>query len=125
MKKLKLSSISIAWLARAKSAVAPVRAHNAQERLDLVLPRGWPESAGAVAWCWRRGDKRESGQVSDLNQLPVTVRGARACVWTPAADTMLTSATLPGPSLAQHEADCVPRTGKDVESSNHAELGWP
>ena len=95
MKKLKLSSISIAWLARAKSAVAPTRAHSAHERLDLVLPRGWPESAGAVAWCWRRGDKQDSGQVSDLSQLPVTVRGARACVWTPAAETMLTSVTLP------------------------------
>lgn len=95
MKKLKLSSIGIAWLARAKSAVAPARAHGAHERLDLVLPRGWPESAGAVAWCWRRGDERESGQISDLSQLPPTVRGARACVWTPAADTMLTRVTLP------------------------------
>jgi len=95
MKKLKLSSISIAWLARAKSAVAPTRAHSAHERLDLVLPRGWPETASPVAWCWRRGDKQESGQVSDLNQLPPTTRGARAYIWTPAADTMLTSATLP------------------------------
>jgi len=95
MKKIKPSSVSIAWLARAKSAASPARAHSAHERLDLVLARGWPESAGAVAWCWRRGGKQESGQVSDLNQLPTTARGARAYVWTPAADTMLTSATLP------------------------------
>ena len=87
MKKFKPSSVSIAWLARAKSAVSPAPARDAQERLDLVLPRGWPESASPVDWCWRRGSKRESGQVNDLNQLPATTRGARATVWTPAADT--------------------------------------
>ena len=95
MKKLKLSSISIAWLARAKSAVSPAPARNAQGRLDLVLPRSWPESGSLVFWHWRRGSKQESGQLNDLKQLPATTRGARTTVWTPAADTMLTSATLP------------------------------
>ena len=96
MKKFKPSSLSIAWLARAKSVVnpSPVRA-SAQERLDLVLPRGWPESASPLAWCWRRGSKQESGHVNHLKELPNMARGARAYVWTPAADTMLTSVTLP------------------------------
>ena len=138
MQKLKLSSISLAWLARAKSAMSPAPARAAHERLDLVLPRGWPESASPVVWHWRRrGDKPptamdggrfgllpsrgitpsmegrsagreaippginagadfpQSGQVTDLLQIPETARSARTCVWTPAADTMLTTATLP------------------------------
>jgi len=96
MKKLKKSSVSLAWLARAKSAMTPATARATGDRLDLVLPRGWPESANPVYWRWRsRGGKPQSGQVSDLRQLPENVRGARACVWTPAADTVLTTATLP------------------------------
>jgi general secretion pathway protein L len=96
MKKLKLSSISIAWLARAKSAVSPVAPRATGDRLDLVLPRGWPESAGPVFWRWHsRGDKPQSGQDTDLRQLPEAARAARAYVWTPAGDTVLTIATLP------------------------------
>jgi general secretion pathway protein L len=96
MKKLKLSSISIAWLARAKSAVSPVAPRATGDRLDLVLPRGWPESASPLFWRWHsRGDKPQSGQVTDLHQLPETARAARAYVWTPAGDTVLTTATLP------------------------------
>jgi len=97
MKKLKKSSVSLAWLARAKTAVttaAPARTTG--DRLDLVLPRGWPDSASPVFWRWRRrGDTPQSGQVSDLRQLPEATRGARAQVWTPAGDTVLTTATLP------------------------------
>jgi general secretion pathway protein L len=49
-----------------------------------------------VVWHWRRrGDNPQSGQVTDLHQIPETARGARTCVWTPAADTVLTTATLP------------------------------
>jgi general secretion pathway protein L len=98
MKKLNMSSVSLAWLARAKSvmAVAPAAGHAAHERLDLVLPRGWPESGSPVFWRWqRRGDQPQSGQASDLSQVPEAARRARARVWTPAADTVLTSATLP------------------------------
>lgn len=96
MKKLKMSSVNLAWLARAKSAMAPAAARATSDRLDLVLPRGWPESASPVYWRWRsRGGKPQTGQVSDLRQLPENVRGARAWVWTPAGDTVLTTATLP------------------------------
>jgi len=85
MKKLKKSSVSLAWLARAKSAVAPVSARTTQDRLDLALPRGWPDSGSPVFWRWhRRGDKPQSGHVTDLRQVPEAARGARAYVWTPA-----------------------------------------
>lgn len=96
MKKLKKSSVSIAWLARAKAAASPAAARATQDRLDLLLPRGWPESGSPVAWRWRRrGDKSQTGQVTDLRQVPEAARSARASVWTPAGDSILTSATLP------------------------------
>ncbi|HJW81708.1 MAG TPA: type II secretion system protein GspL [Acidiferrobacterales bacterium] len=96
MKKLKKSSVSLAWLARAKSAAAPAPARATGDRLDLVLPRGWPDSGSPVFWRWRRrGDKPQSGQATDLRQMPEAARNARAYVWTPAGDTVLTSATLP------------------------------
>jgi general secretion pathway protein L len=98
MKKLKMSSVNLAWLARAKSAVAaaPAAGRAPQDRLDLILPRGWPESASPVFWRWqRRGDQPQSGLANDLLQVPEAARGARAYVWTPAGDTVLTSATLP------------------------------
>jgi general secretion pathway protein L len=94
-----MSSVNLAWLARAKSAVAAVPAAGRaapQDRLDLVLPRGWPESGSPVFWRWqRRGDQPQSGLTNDLLQVPEAARRARAFVWTPAADTVLTTATLP------------------------------
>jgi len=96
VKNLKKSSVSLAWLARAKSATAPPAARATGDRLDLVLPRGWPDSGSPVFWRWhRRVDKPQSGQVTDLRQVPEAARGARAYVWTPAGDTVLTTATLP------------------------------
>ena len=96
MKKLKKSSVSLAWLTRAKSAAAPAATRATGDRLDLVLPRGWPDSGSPVFWRWRRrGDTPQSGQVTDLRQVPEAARGAHACVWTPAGDTVLISATLP------------------------------
>jgi general secretion pathway protein L len=96
MKKLKKSSVSIAGLMRAKSTTSPAAARATGDRLDLVLPRGWPDSGSPVFWRWRRrGDKPLSGQTNDLGQVPEAARGARAYVWTPAADTILTSTTLP------------------------------
>jgi len=96
MKKLKKSSVSIAWWTRAKSAASPAATRATGDRLDLVLPRGWPDSGSPVFWRWRRrGNKPQSGQAGDLHEVPQAARGARAYVWTPAADTVLTSATLP------------------------------
>jgi general secretion pathway protein L len=95
MKKLKKSSVSLAWLSRAKSATA-ASARTSGDRLDLVLPRGWPESSGPVYWRWSsRGGQPQSGQATDLHQVPEAARNARAHIWTPAGDTILTTASLP------------------------------
>ena len=78
MKKLKKTSVSLAWLARARPAAAPAPARAAGDRLDLLLPRGWPDSGSPVFWRWqRRGDTVQSGQVGDLRQLPEAARGVR------------------------------------------------
>lgn len=96
MKRLKQSSVSMAWLNRAKSLVTPAPARASGDRLDLVLPRGWPESGNALWWRWRKGGGTpQSGLVTDLQELPDHLRRGAAHVWTPAADTMLTSITLP------------------------------
>jgi len=91
MRKAK-SSIARAWFARLPARAAP-RAR--RERLDLLLPRGWPESLDAIVWRWQRRDGEESGSVHELDQLPDAARRTEVHVWTPAADTMFISATLP------------------------------
>lgn len=91
MKKAK-SSIARAWFTRLPSIGAPRAGH---ERLDLLLPRGWPESLEAIAWRWARRGGEETGTAHELDQLPEAARRAAVHVWTPAADTMFTSATLP------------------------------
>ena len=96
MKKLKQSSVSAAWFVRAKSMVSAAPARTSGERLDLVLPRGWPDSGSPVFWRWRKGNGTpQSGLATDLQQLPDNARRSAAHVWTPAADTMLTSVSLP------------------------------
>lgn len=91
MKKLKLPSIR-----RPRSGARSVRVSAARGRLDLVLPHGWPQSRNAVFWRWQSsGGTPQSGEVTDLKELPAAVRNAPAYVWTPAADTILTTATLP------------------------------
>jgi len=85
------SSIARAWLARLQ---APAPRAN-RERLDLILPHGWPESLEAIAWRWQHGGRQETGSVHELDQLPARARRAEVHVWTPAADTMFTTATLP------------------------------
>jgi general secretion pathway protein L len=95
MKILKKSSVSLAWLRRTKPASPPAAARVTGERLDLVLPRGWPESGSPVYWRWHRRNNSQSGQAGTLSQIPEAARSARTCVWTPAGDSILTSATLP------------------------------
>lgn len=62
----------------------------------LYLPHGWPERPGALQWYW--GDasgERQFGQVASLAELPHEARSARLIVWTPGAETLLTTAHLP------------------------------
>jgi len=88
------SSIARAWFSRKPATPAPVR--TSQDRLDLVLPGGWPDSTAPLTWRWqRRGSAPELGQVHELGQIPAAARRARTFVWTPAADTVLTTAQLP------------------------------
>lgn len=62
----------------------------------LYLPQGWPERADALQWYWRdAGGERQFGQVATLAELPHEARSARLIVWTPGAETFLTTAQLP------------------------------
>lgn len=64
----------------------------------LLLPPGWPAREGEVHWWWRD----ESGaHAARAYELPPDVHGARLHVWTPGADTLLTTTTLPTQSRAK------------------------
>ena len=71
-------------------------------RLDLLLPRDWPQAGTPVVWRWRPplGDV-QSGQ-GTLEELP-NVGSAPVRVWTPAAETLLTRTILPTRSRAKLE----------------------
>jgi general secretion pathway protein L len=86
------SSISLAWFKRAPRAAAP---RAGRGRLDLMLPRNWPESLEAIHWRWQHAGKTEAGSVHELDQLPADARRASVMVWTAAAETMLTTVRIP------------------------------
>lgn len=90
------SSVTRAWRLRGQPARRGAAARAGQAQLDLVLPRGWPESAQPLRWRLRkRGGAVQSGEAADLKDLPPEASAAPACVWTPAAETLLTTATIP------------------------------
>ena len=83
-------------VSRSRSLLAPKPGGSAHGRLDVILPPGWPQSQEPLLWRWQRGkDKSQAGEAADLSQIPAALRGAPAHVWTPATDTVLTTATLP------------------------------
>jgi general secretion pathway protein L len=83
-------------LAGNKPSKAGSATGDTRDRLDLLLPVGWPESGDPVFWRWApRGATPQSGHTADLRQLPNGALRAPTHVWTPAADTSLTQATLP------------------------------
>lgn len=62
----------------------------------VYLPQGWPDRGGALQWYWRDASgERQFGQVATLTELPHEARAARLIVWTPGAETLLTTAHLP------------------------------
>jgi len=64
--------------------------------LTLRLPQHWPQSDGEIRWWWRPASGRaQHGVVARLEDLPVEMRSAKVVAWTPAEDTLLTSARLP------------------------------
>jgi len=71
-------------------------------RLDLLLPRDWPQTDAPVIWRWqpRLGDV-QSGRGS-LEELP-SVGSVPVRVWTPATETLLTRTVLPTRSRAKLE----------------------
>jgi general secretion pathway protein L len=69
-------------------------------RLDLLLPRGWPQTDAAIVWRWRSsGGETRSGE-GMIDSLPAS-GGAPVYVWTPASETLLTRAMLPTTSRAK------------------------
>ncbi len=72
------------------------------DTLELLLPRGWPESKGLIHWRLREGPGvAPHGQVTELNQIPGVGAMTQVHVWTPTADTLLTRVTLPTRSRAK------------------------
>ncbi len=70
--------------------------------LELLLPRGWPETGGVIHWRLRgAAGSAPHGQVTELNQIPGVGVLTRVHAWTPASDTLLTRATLPTRSRAK------------------------
>lgn len=67
--------------------------------VELRLPPGWPEEDTSVSW-WNRTEDTH-GQVDNVTQLPTSMRSLPIRVWTPAADTLLTKATVPTRSRAR------------------------
>jgi general secretion pathway protein L len=64
--------------------------------LELLLPRGWPESHGIIHWRLRAGaGVAPHGQVTELNQIPGVGTMTRVHAWTPPSETLLTRVTLP------------------------------
>lgn len=93
--KSKLFSTS--WLQSLRQTFA-----RKSDTLELLLPRGWPESRGTVQWRLREGPGvAPHGQVTDLNQIPGVGAMTRVLVWTPPSDSLLTRVTLPTRSRAK------------------------
>jgi general secretion pathway protein L len=72
------------------------------ERLQIVLPSGWPESGTALTWyMYSRDGKVTQGQAAGAAELPAPARAPGVHVWTPANETLLTHTRLPTRSRAQ------------------------
>ena len=86
----------------ARAAMRPAAPASSGPRLDVVLPRGFPQSAGKVSWRWqRRSGDTQTGDAARLADLPGGATAGPVFVWTPAADTVLTEARLPTTSRAR------------------------
>lgn len=74
----------------------------AGETLELLLPRGWPESHGVIHW--RLGGRpgvAPHGEVTELNQIPGIGALTRVQAWTPPSESLLTRVSLPTRSRAK------------------------
>jgi len=71
-------------------------------RLDLLLPRDWPQSETPLLWHWRPRVGEEQTGRGLLDELP-NIGSAPVRVWTPATETLLTRTVLPTRSRAKVE----------------------
>jgi general secretion pathway protein L len=85
------SSVLAAWSRR---AAAPPAARSGTSQLHLLLPAGWPDSRELLRWQTTGPDPR-GGELHDLDRLPPELKRLPLAVWSPAAETILTSVTLP------------------------------
>lgn len=70
--------------------------------VSLCLPAGWPEQSGRLRWSWEDAQgAHHAGEADGLEALPTEVRDRAVVVWTPGADTLFTTATLPTRSRAK------------------------
>ncbi|HEX9811702.1 MAG TPA: type II secretion system protein GspL [Burkholderiales bacterium] len=83
------------WLGRLSAGPATL----GRRGIELRLAPGWPEKDTSVSW-WNRAEDTH-GEVDNVTQLPTAMRSAPIRVWTPAADTLLTKATVPTRSRAR------------------------
>ena len=80
---------------RSMNGADRIRDRRVSQILELRFPATWPEE-DKLDWCLRDGEKISAhGQVQNLSEIPAEARQARLRVWTPAADTLLTSVALP------------------------------
>lgn len=89
---------------KALSRLAALRAGAARPAagvVELWLPAGWPEVAGPIEWRRTGGAEVRRGRCADILACKSVAGSGRVHVWTPAADTLLTHATLPTRSRAK------------------------
>lgn len=71
-------------------------------RIELRLPRGWPETTTSIYWHARSAaGALHAGQAESVAELPEQARGSRVHVWSPPSETVLTRAQLPTKSRAK------------------------
>lgn len=71
-------------------------------RIELRLPRGWPETTTGIFWHARSAaGALHAGYAESIAELPDQARGSRVHVWTPPSETVLTRAQLPTRSRAK------------------------
>lgn len=82
------------WLADSAAQLQQLGA-SGEAAITLVLPRDWPQTEAPLLVRVRTaGGAAQTRRVTDLRELNVPP-GTRAQVWSPAADTLLTSVKLP------------------------------
>lgn len=67
----------------------------AEQLLELRIANGWPESA-SIDWCLRAGGSVTAyGNINQLSELPAELTQNPVHVWSSAASSLLTQATIP------------------------------